>query len=38
MKLQNILLIAAVLVIPCNVWAYGDNTAAVAVVQGCVKR
>ena len=28
MKLQNIMLIAAVLVIPANVWAYGDNDAA----------
>jgi uracil DNA glycosylase len=27
MKLQNILWIAAVLVIPANVWAYGDNSA-----------
>ena len=27
MKLQNIVLIAAVLVIPANVWAYGDNDA-----------
>lgn len=26
MKLQNILLIATVLVIPANVWAYGDNS------------
>jgi hypothetical protein len=28
MKLQNIMLIAAVLVIPANVWAYGDNSAS----------
>ena len=28
MKLQNIMLIAAVLVIPANVWAYGDNNAS----------
>lgn len=27
MKLQNVLWIAAVLVIPANVWAYGDNNA-----------
>jgi hypothetical protein len=27
MKLKNIMLIAAVLVIPANVWAYGDNNA-----------
>ncbi len=27
MKLQNILLIATVLIIPANVWAYGDNSA-----------
>ena len=27
MKLQNIMWIAAVLVIPANVWAYGDNNA-----------
>ena len=28
MKLQNIMWIAAVLVIPANVWAYGDNSAS----------
>jgi uracil DNA glycosylase len=28
MKLQNLMLIAAVLVIPANVWAYGDNSAS----------
>ena len=28
MKLQNILLVAIVLVIPANVWAYGDNSAS----------
>ncbi len=27
MKLQNIMWVAAVLVIPANVWAYGDNSA-----------
>ncbi|HMF86244.1 MAG TPA: hypothetical protein VK598_07820 [Nitrospiraceae bacterium] len=28
MKLRNIMWIAAVLVIPANVWAYGDNSAS----------
>jgi uracil DNA glycosylase len=28
MKLQNIIWIAAVLVIPANVWAYGDNSSS----------
>lgn len=28
MKLQNIMWVAAVLVIPVNVWAYGDNTSS----------
>jgi len=28
MKLRNVMWIAAVLVIPANVWAYGDNSAS----------
>ena len=35
MKLQNILWVAIVLIIPANVWAYGDSR---ALVQGRVKK
>src|SRR5688572_15060021 len=37
MKLQNILLVAAVLIIPANVWAYGDNNSAGSGTGGCKK-
>jgi len=37
MKLQNILLVAAVLIIPANVWAYGDNNSAGSGTGVCKK-
>jgi len=37
MKLQNILLIAAVLIIPANVWAYGDSNASGSGTGVCKK-
>jgi hypothetical protein len=37
MKLQNILLIATVLVIPANVWAYGDNSGSSSGTGICKK-
>jgi hypothetical protein len=37
MRLQNILLIAVALMIPGNVWAYGDNSASSTGTGACKK-
>jgi len=37
MKLQNILWVAIVLVIPANVWAYGDNNSSGSGTGACKK-
>ena len=37
MKLQNILWVAALLIIPGNVWAYGDNSASGSGTGMCKK-
>jgi hypothetical protein len=37
MKLQNILWVALVLIIPCHVWAYGDNSGSTSGTGVCKK-